>query len=645
MFTIKAPYRLFISILCAIGLFALNGEVKGQTKTYLTGQKTGNYFGGGAAISLGPGSATLSAPMSSHSTTNFLGVGSTFRYFYGSTAILTGSTSTPVKIRAAQDLGLVGLLGAGADTYLQIRNTSNTDITAGTTTYLRVDKPTLSGISVAVGGLLGLIELQSIKGVGYTGANDYVLNTANTSGGAAYNGNERVGTAVASTSKLLLDQSTNWYLAVTPSANYNAIRIEAALPADLRVADVARALEMNVYNAFTETDGGICNTSPQFTSPGEVLGGITLNGGVVGGLELSQLVANPQLAINGNAGDYSSFSSGLASVGVANSVAQSFYFDHKATANDGIRLQLGVEGSLIDLDLLKMATIKFNAYNGTSTTPVYQSNLSDLATLLQLNLLNLVTINGSPNHKKLDFIFKPSVQFDRLEIVFDQGVAAVGVLGDALRVYEVNLAPTPPTITLQPTNANANNICEGGTASFDVTASVSAGGTITGYQWQYFDSGTSSWVDAPSGNTATLSLSNVTNAMNNRWYRAKVSGGNASCPQDVYSKEAKLTVTPRAVASDIVSTGTTICPGIITNLTASSITVTTPSFKWYSNAALTGSPLSTTNQLNVSPSTTTSYWVTVQGTGKCENAPNSAKEVIVTVKPLQAPPILTITSN
>lgn len=619
--------------------------MKGQTKTYLTGQKTGNFFGGGAAISLGPGSATLSAPMSSHSTTNFLGVGTTFRYFYGSTAILTGSTSTSVKIRAAQDLGLLGILGAGADAYLQIRNTTNTAISGGTTTYLRIDKPTLSGISVAVGGLLGLIELQSVKGVGYTGAADYILNTANTAGGANYNGDDKPGTGVSSTSKLLLDQSANWYLAVTPSSNYNAIRVEAALPADLRVADIARGLEVNVYNAFTQTDGGACNLSPQFTSPGEVLGGITLNGGVVGGLELSQLVANPQLAINGNAGDYSSFSSGLASVGVANSVAQSFYFDHKATATDGVRLQLGIQGSLIDLDLLKLATIKFNAYNGTSTTPVYQSNLSSLATLLELNLLNLVIINGSPSHKKLDFIFKPGVQFDRLEVVFDQGVAAVGVLGDALRIYEVNLAPTLPTITLQPTTANSTNVCEGSAASFNITASASAGGTITGYQWQYFNTVDSTWTNAPSGTTNTLNIAAVTNAMNNRWYRAKVSGGNASCPQDVYSKEVQLTVTPRALASDITSAGATVCPGISTNLTASSVTVASPSFKWYSNAALTGSPLSITNQLNVAPTITTSYWVTVQGTGKCENAPNTAKQVTVTVNPLQSPPVLTISSN
>jgi hypothetical protein len=89
-----------------------------------------------------------------------------------------------------------------------------------------------------------------------------------------------------------------------------------------------------------------------------------------------------------------------------------------------------------------------------------------------------VTINGSQSHKKLDFIFKPGVQFDRLEVVFDQGVVSLGVLGDALRIYEVSLAPSLPHITVQPTTANSTNVCEGSTASFDVTA-VASGGSIT----------------------------------------------------------------------------------------------------------------------------------------------------------------------
>lgn len=651
MFTIKAPYRLFILILSTVLMSMLNKEAKGQTKTYLTGQKTGNKVQSGSLIGLGTGSAGLSAPMLTEAWgCGLLGAQTNeFRFYYGDQTILTSSTSNSTTITASRNFGLLGLLGSGADTYLQFRNTSNASIAANTPTYFKLGgRPTNTGITLAVGGLLGIVELNSITGVAYSGAANYKLNTATTNISCSnpYNGLENNGSiAGTSTTKLLLDAAGDWYARVTPDAAYNAVRLNVAFPPDLSLANVAAEINVNVYNAFTETDGGVCNTSPQFTSPGEALGGITLNTAGVGGLQLSQLVANPQQAINGNASDYSSFSSGLASVGVANSVAQSFYFDHKATANDGVRLQLGIQGSLINLNLLKLNTIKFNAYNGTSTTPVYQSDLSSLATLLELNLLNLVVINGSPSHKKLDFTFKPGVQFDRLEIVFDQGVAAVGVLGDALRIYEVNLSPSIPNITLQPTTANSTNVCEGNAASFNIAATASAGGVITGYQWQYFNTADSTWTNAPSGTGTTLDITAVTNAMNNRWYRAKISGGNASCPQDIYSNEVKLTVNPRAIAADITSTGATVCPGVAVNLTATAATITSPSFKWYSNAALTGSPLSLTNQLNVNPTVTTSYWVTVQGTGKCENAPNTAKQVTITVNPIQPPPVLTITSN
>ncbi|KQB99982.1 hypothetical protein AQF98_15870 [Pedobacter sp. Hv1] len=632
-------------------MFALNKEVNGQTKTYLTGQKTGNKVQAGSLIGLGTGSAGLSAPMSTEAWgCGLLGAQTNeFRFYYADQTILTGSTSNSTTITASRNFGLAGLLGSGADTYLQFRNTANATITANTPTYFKLGgRPTNTGITLAVGGLLGIVELNSITGTAYSGASNYKLNTATTNALCSnpYNGLENNGSvAGTSTTKLLLDAAGDWYAKVTPNAAYNAVRLNVAFPTDLSLANVAAEINVNVYHAFTETDGGICNTSPQFTSPGEALGGITLNTAGVGGLQLSQLVANPQQAINGNAGDYSSFSSGLASVGVANQVAQSFYFDHKATTEDGVRLQLGIQGSLINLGLLKLTTIKFNAYNGTSTTPVYQSNLNDLATLLQLNLLNLVVINGSPSHKKLDFVFKPGVQFDRLEVVFDQGVAAVGVLGDALRIYEVNLAPALPTITLQPTTANSTNICEGSNAGFNVTATAATSGVITGYQWQYLNAADSTWVDAPSGTTSALTVTAVTNAMNNRWYRAKILGGNASCPGEIYSNEVKLTVTPRAVASDITALGTTVCPGISSTLTASTLTVASPSFKWYSNAALTGSPLSSTNQLTAAPTITTSYWVTVQGTGKCENAPNTAKQVTITVNSLQPPPVLTISSN
>jgi len=433
-----------------------------QTKNYLTGQKTGNYFGG-ALLSLGHGTATISAPMQEHNTTNLIGLGgSTFRYFYGDNTLLTGSTTTPVKIRAAQDLGLVlGLLGAGSDTYLQIRNTGNATLTAGTTTYIKLkEKPVLNGVSVAVLGLLGLVETQSITGRGYAGAGNYVLNTNNTAIGAAYNGNSNEGSAVGTvsgtSSHIVMDKDAEYYALVTPDADYNSVRLSVSLPADLRVADVLHSLETNVYQAFTQT-GSSCSSRAQFTDAGSATG-ITLNSGaLVGGLDLSQLIANPQFAINGNANQYSSFSSGLAGVGVANKISQTFYFDHTGTATDGISFRMGLPQALIDLALLGNG-INFKVYKNETlvTTKALASNILDL------NLLNLLSLGAG--YREMNVTINPNADFNRVVVELDAGLLSLGVAGDALRLYDVTMTAAKPTFSAPVSSQNVS-VCYGKTAT------------------------------------------------------------------------------------------------------------------------------------------------------------------------------------
>lgn len=615
--------------LVLVATLLILGEARGQTPvpTYLNGQKTGNHFN---TMLLGVGSAGLSSPMLSHTS----GIFNTFRFYYGDNTILTGTTTNFTTIRAAQDIAVLGAVGAGADAYVQFRNNSNAIITGGKTTYFRIDKPVLSGISVAVGGLLGLTELQSVQGTGYSGAANYSISGS---------GSQNEGSSVTSSTKLLIDKNAKWYAAVTPTSDYNSVRLAVSFPSDLRVASVFANIETNVYNAFTQTDGGVCSLSPQFTSPGEA-SGITLTPAAITaglGLNLSDLVKDPQLAINGNANDYSSFSTGIASVGVASTVAQNFHFDHTATAQDGVRVQIGIPQALVDLDVLGRDAIRFKAYSGT--TQVFNEKLTSLRSLLQLNLLNIVTINGT-SYKKLDLTLKPGVTFDRFEIVFGEGLAAVGVIGSSLLVFEVSMAPSLPTITLQPTNPSPSGICEGGATSFTVGATASAGGVISGYQWEYYNTVTGTWDNNTDGTLSTLSLTNVTNAMNNRWFRAKITGGNAGCPYDIYSNEVQLIVKPKALATDIDAPGTTICQGHSATLTASCnlVTIPNPIFKWYANADLTGYLGTGSTYDVITPTTTTTYWVTVEGTATCQNAPNSAKQVTVTVTPNPAAPAIII---
>ncbi|MEO7445370.1 MAG: reprolysin-like metallopeptidase [Ferruginibacter sp.] len=123
------------------------------------------------------------------------------------------------------------------------------------------------------------------------------------------------------------------------------------------------------------------------------------------------------------------------------------------------------------------------------------------------------------------------------------------------KVLTVN---TAVTITTQPAGVT---VCAGGNASFTVGAS----GTTPSYQWQLSTDGGTSWMDIAIGGvysgatTVTLTLTNVTVAMNDYLYRAVVSG--ASPCGTVNSASAALTVnTAAAISAQPVAT-TVLCVG------------------------------------------------------------------------------------
>lgn len=77
----------------------------------------------------------------------------------------------------------------------------------------------------------------------------------------------------------------------------------------------------------------------------------------------------------------------------------------------------------------------------------------------------------------------------------------------------------PPTnILSQPADAT---VCAGGTAGFSVTAN---GGTLT-YQWQVSTNGGANYSDIPGETSSTLTIPNVTAAMNGNLYRCVVNNG------------------------------------------------------------------------------------------------------------------------
>jgi len=195
------------------------------------------------------------------------------------------------------------------------------------------------------------------------------------------------------------------------------------------------------------------------------------------------------------------------------------------------------------------------------------------------------------------------------------------------------------TVAVTVTDANGNTANATYTINVTVPAPASAGTEVC------------------AGTRATLTVSNpVANVIYN-WYAAATGGVSigtgtsfqtpvitatttfyveGSSGTAVSTRTAVgVTLKPNAIAADITvsNASSTVCSGTGASLTASSTTVTNPVFTWYSDAALTQVVSNDATFNTPALTANTTYYVTVQGSNKCENVAGTAKVVLVTVNP------------
>lgn len=509
-------------------LFLLLGTVQigyGQARTYLTGSvnpaNNGGRYNEGL---LGFGGAQLQDPDNAN----------------------TSNESTFSTLRAEKLIAL-GLPLGQADVRLHIRNGSNTILQVNRPVYFKIkEKPTTNGLSIDLGTLLGLVEAVSIKGELFTGATNPTPHPISA--------NPNFGVVLPNTKdQVLIDKLGEYYFSVTPpmGQTFNAARLSVEMPSSaLTLVDVSNTI-LRVYNVFQLSDGDICDTKPIYTDPGEQ-DGLSVDLSALKLLSLGEILTNPQHAIDDNTDSFSALSAGLLSVG--NYVAQTFFFNHLATASDGLKFKMSLPAGLLGVDLLQ--NISFQPYNGASAV----GNPIELSTdILGIDLLGIPLVGGGDYTVPLEFIVKPNVQFDQIKIKFNSTLGVGGVIvGGSLRIHDVSLAPAVPTI-LEAGQPDDLTICEGEEAIFSVHATVPVG-TPT-YQWQYYNGTT--WANVSGSNvsgatTPELTLSNVPLSYDGRQYRVQVTGGNMACPQIIYSEEANLNVNlmpgkPHVTISEIVN--------------------------------------------------------------------------------------------
>lgn len=139
----------------------------------------------------------------------------------------------------------------------------------------------------------------------------------------------------------------------------------------------------------------------------------------------------------------------------------------------------------------------------------------------------------------------------------------------------------PVTITLHPTDVA---VCAGGTAVF--TAAGTSSQPIN-YQWQVSSDGGTVYTNIAGATAATLTLNNVTTAVNNNRYRCTMT--NSTCTTPVTTNAAILTVHPLPQVTLAATPLTTLLPGQTTTLTPA-VTGSGGSIQltwWYNGSVIT----------------------------------------------------------
>ena len=305
--------------------------------------------------------------------------------------------------------------------------------------------------------------------------------------------------------------------------------------------------------------------------------------GISGLLCIGCGVSNAGNAVDNDPNNFSRLTLG---VGVSGSVYQELIFPQSGVSGDSIRLDLAVPGGLADVGVL--GGIQVTLYNGA--TPVQQLNVNDA-------LVNLSLLSGN----RFNAIFEAKNTYDRVEIRnmgLVSALTSVDIYGAYIVVPEVEV------------DNDIVEICAGETINFDII-------TETGLSY--------SWYDAPTGGTLLATGGSFTTSEINtsQIFYLEITRNSCLIQERI---PFEVDVLPTATAGDLLTTNFDICAGGSVELAASS-SITNPVFTFYTDADLTMQ----LTDLEVMPTQTTTYYVTVSGDGVCENLPGEAAMITVNV--------------
>lgn len=319
-----------------------------------------------------------------------------------------GTVVTPENALGAPDGNYATLTSSGIVVTVvsitgraQLNLTMPNSIPANKRAYVKIQMPTVTGLSLNLSDLVNLLGLLSSNTIRVT-----------TNAGTAQ-------------SALVKDGANNLYIAVTSSSAFSTISIAVDL------ANYGGALALSLGTLSLKVDGAISYENASMTACEQISHsyvGISPNATGVLGLTLTQALQDPEKAVDGiiSASNYSLLQNGA--VAAASTVSETFYLAKTSASNNEVVAIVSKPAALLNLSVL--SNIVFQAY--LDNTPVGPA--SPLSGLLTVDLLGLFG-----NSEMTPIRYTPGGAFNR--IVVTSSVILNANLFTGLRIHELGSRP------------------------------------------------------------------------------------------------------------------------------------------------------------------------------------------------------------
>lgn len=477
---------------------------------------------------------------------------------------------------------------------------------ANTTAYVKIEAED-NLLEVLLGGSLGNL-LADVLGTVLVGNQEFTIQ-AKLNNSVVLGGNSQIPNDFSSQNlKIVINEFGEHFIAITPSSNYNRIRIQNRVGSLLGLNNTK---ELNVYNVFYYSSPSECGRGSFTSFDGE---GLTLDLLTLGGAGVS----NPENVIDGDLNSYSELSLGI--LNIVGSIEQIVYFESLSSPNETFNIRLRLDPSLVALGVANNITI--TAYNGNA-----------IANTVYLNgLLNLDLITMLQNNQIVTIPYSPGMSIDRISVKYSALLNTS--LFQKLDLFDIVRIPEIPTIDV---NSENETVCPGTTASL---IAYSNPNDLLLY-----------WYDVEAGGTPIAIINSgevfITPIItsNTTFY---VAAKNPNCPEESIRIPVTVTVNISPIDTDLIITGNENPVCAINDVILTPSSTLTGEFHWYFNANATNeitngliinditysidvNGVLTITGLSLNNNPIIYYLSITDSSTGCSNAPGNLLPVIITI--------------